>query len=703
MKFHNFILDKFQEDSAVAIGNNYSVVVSAPTGSGKTLIADYIIHKHKDDDKRIIYTAPIKALSNQKYKDFSLEYGESKVGLMTGDIVINPTAKILIMTTEIYRNMVVGGDTEETKNIAYVIFDEVHYINDFERGYIWEESIIYSPKSIRFLCLSATIPNAVEFSNWIQAIKGHEVKTVVATKRNVPLKVSFYDVELGLTTLEKIRAEKETPNYYKVMNLQGNRQTEYGSGSGRRNRSGDGDHRHRHRQGGRQFQSKNKQGGMKMPAPNHVDLIKELGGDKLPCLYFHFSRKACQQQAQELTRKNIFSRNREIVDIMNEKLRDAPSDINKLKTTQALKQTLPYGVGFHHAGILPILKELIEELFAKGLIKVLYVTETFAVGINMPAKTVCFDSLRKYDGRNFRNLNTKEFFQIAGRAGRRGIDTIGYVVVMIYRPTFRYNEVHKITKEDVEPIKSQFKLSINTVLNLVHLHTEKEIEHLLRVSFYSYQKFGNNYDKIPTKVLLSRYRSIIKKLIKYEYLSQVTTYDGDGEKIKKRITFGKKNAVTNKLTDKGIFSSKIFSEEILTGEFFATDLYKNLDEYQILLVICSIIYELRLNNKFKTQFKDDKLRLLRKTINSSDFLSQNKKFDELGDLTTLIKPIYDGKTFFDVLELTNFLEGDLIRIYAQILDRIGQIKKASSDTDLLRKLANCQGIIKNSLEGIYLV
>ena len=220
MQFQNFTLDPFQEEAIQAIENNQSVVVSAPTGSGKTLIADYIIYKHRNDHKRIIYTAPIKALSNQKYKDFSLEYGADKVGLMTGDIVINPNAKILIMTTEIYRNMAVSND-EDLENIAYVIFDEIHFINDIERGYVWEESIIYSSEKVRFLCLSATIPNAQEFSDWIAAIKNHEVKTVISTKRNVPLKHLFYDYELGITTLEAIK--KETAGERRVKHHKGDK------------------------------------------------------------------------------------------------------------------------------------------------------------------------------------------------------------------------------------------------------------------------------------------------------------------------------------------------------------------------------------------------------------------------------------------------------------------------------------------------
>ncbi|MBT3813900.1 DEAD/DEAH box helicase [Candidatus Woesearchaeota archaeon] len=641
MKYKTFTLDKFQEDSINAIENNYSVVVSAPTGSGKTLIAEYIIDKHKDDDKRIIYTAPIKALSNQKYRDFSKEYGEQKVGLMTGDIVINPHAKILIMTTEVYRNMAVSQDGE-LANVAYVIFDEIHYINDPERGYVWEESIIYSLETVRFLCLSATIPNAVEFSNWIQAIKKHEVKTVKATKRNVPLEKSFYDYELGITTLEKIRQAKQIPNVQKS----------HGKKKWRRKRE---------------------------PTPSHVELIRELGKDKTPCLFFHFSRRLCQENALELSRKNLFQKNPEIMSFVNEKLRTAPFEINKLKSTQTLKETLQQGIGFHHAGLLPILKEIVEELFTAGKINVLYVTETFAVGINMPAKTVCFYSLRKYDGRSFRNLNTKEYFQIAGRAGRRGIDKIGYVVTMISRNGFNYNEIRSVTDKDMAPIQSQFKLSINSVLNLIERHTPVEIEKILRLSFFSYQKFGRKYADIPAKVLMARYNSVVRKLNKYKYI------------------------VDGKLTGKGYFSSKIYADEIAMGEIFATDFVKNIDEYQILLLLAALVYEHRETTEFKREFKSEKQKELWKLLINNEFLKREKKFDNLNKVGVFIHPVYNGKTFFEVINLTNLQEGDIIRIYAQILDRIGQIKKAATDSEVITKMENCQGIIQKVLEGIWLV
>ncbi|MDO8655750.1 MAG: DEAD/DEAH box helicase [Nanoarchaeota archaeon] len=642
MQFKTFTLDPFQEEAIQAIENNQSVVVSAPTGSGKTLIADYIIEKHKDDLKRVIYTAPIKALSNQKYRDFCKEYGEQTIGLMTGDIVINPSAKILIMTTEIYRNMAVSHDSD-LDNVAYVIFDEIHYINDPERGYVWEESVIYSAETVRFLCLSATIPNALEFSSWIQAIKHHVVKTVTATKRNVPLEHLFFDYDLGITTLEEIKKSCDSPEY----------------------RS--------------QFKKGKKGGRERVPEPNHIDLIRELGPEKLPCFFFSFSRRDCQQKAWELAKSNVFKREPKILEALQQKLRDAPPDIHKLNSTRSLKETISCGIAFHHAGLLPIIKQAVEELFGAGMIKVLYTTETFAVGINMPAKTVCFTSLRKYDGRNFRPLNTKEYFQIAGRAGRRGIDQIGYVVSMIFRPLFNYEEVKRITSKDIEPIQSQFKLSINTVLNLINLHTPEEIEKILRLSFYSYQKFGEKYKDIPTTLLMARYFNIIRKLKKYGYVQE------------------------GKLTEKGIFSSKVYADEISMGELFATDLSAQLDEYQILLAIACLVYESGRNDEFKQEYRDESLNNLKKVLHKNEYLTMEKKFLEMNKLTALINPVYNGKTFFDLLGMTNLLEGDLIRFFAQILDRVGQIKKATNDHELMRKMQNCKGIIERMLEGIYVV
>src|SRR3989344_5093513 len=281
MNYKGLELDKFQEDAIKNIEHNKSVVVSAPTGSGKTLIADYIIDRDFNKGIRVIYTAPIKALSNQKYKEFSRSYGSENVGILTGDVQKNPNALILIMTTEIYRNMLLTNDPF-IANVSYVIFDEIHYINDIERGYVWEESIIFSKPNVRILCLSATIPNAEEFADWIEAIKGHEAVVVRHDERPVPLHVNVYDAELGITTLKNLKDAMDIPDYHKVMPRR----------------------RARPRY---------------VRPPSHIDLIREIK-DKLPCIFFTFSRTGCQQNARELAGKKWFEPQAAITTFIRKKL-----------------------------------------------------------------------------------------------------------------------------------------------------------------------------------------------------------------------------------------------------------------------------------------------------------------------------------------------------------------------------------------------
>jgi len=626
MQYKGLTLDKFQEDAIRFIDNNHSVVVSAPTGSGKTLIADYIINKDIKKGIKIIYTAPIKALSNQKYKEFANDYGKDNVGLLTGDVVINPGAKVLIMTTEIYRNMALTND-DMVKTVSYVVFDEIHYINDIERGYVWEESIIFSKDNVRFLCLSATIPNAKEFASWINSIKKHHVDTVKHTTRPVPLHKSFYDAELGITSLESIKDVKDIPDYRHVMGRRRNRRP-------------------------------------RIKPPNHIELIKEIR-NKLPCFFFNFSRQGCQDLAVELSRARIFSLNPEISPFVRKKLEGAAPEIRNLNSTKILRQTLPYGIAFHHAGLIPLVKGIVEELFSKGMINVLYTTETFAVGINMPAKTVCFASLRKFDGINFRFLNSKEYFQIAGRAGRRGIDKEGFVYSMVDRRDFDYRALKKITSKDIEPIRSQFRLSVNTVLNLINQHTGEEIEKILKMSFYSYQKgrgeIKNSFNKIK------------KKLIKLGYVKE------------------------GRLTEKGEFSSRIYADEITIGEIFATEFYKELNEYHIMMIIACLCYEPREKTRFYKTYQSKFMNDLKKKVRDRHM---GRRFNHLDELTALIHPCYHGKDIFEIMKNTNFLEGDIIRFFRQMLDRFSQIKNATKDMMLKQMVGSCQRLIVDSLADI---
>lgn len=649
MKFKNFTLDTFQEDSVKAIEKNNSVIVSAPTGSGKTLIADYIIDKELKGKDRVIYTAPIKALSNQKYKDFCEDYGEDKIGLITGDIVINPSAQILIMTTEVYRNMAIIGDAM-LEDVSYCIMDEIHYISDFERGHVWEESIIFSNNDVRFLFLSATVPNADEFAAWVQKIKAHTVEVIKYHVRPVPLAIKFFDAELGITDLKSIKKRKELDDYPQYRGLHSKK------------------HRYQRR---------------RIKTPDFRDLVREIAElDKLPCIYFVFSRMKTQDYAHRLSQKKSYlndNEKKEVAEIVSAEFRKLSKEVLTLKSTQILRQSLTKGIGFHNAGLLPDLKHIVEKLFTKGLIKLLFATETFAVGINMPAKAICIDNLMKYTSQGFRHLTSKEFFQISGRAGRRGMDKEGLSVSVIHRNSAEFGKIEDFTSEDKLPIKSQFKLSYNTILNMIDQHTPGEIEVILKMNFFTFQQLKGKIDnKEMLNSVKARFDKSVKILTKMGYIK-------DG-----------------KLTDLGIFTTKIFSEELEISQIFKEGIGFELNEYQILLLIAGLVYEPKRMSRIYRTYPDDDLRQIRSALDEHPHFKKMKWARNLIRLTGIISPCYNGEKFVDILKNTNLLEGDIIRIFMQVLDRIEQIDKASDDEKLKTKLFHCKNIIKGCFEDINL-
>ncbi len=634
MDFKGKKLDKFQEDAIHAIEQGKSVVVCAPTGSGKTLIADYIIDRDFESGVKVIYTAPIKALSNQKFRDFTRDYGEDSVGLITGDVVKNATAPILVMTTEVYRNMLLSDD-EIISKISYVIFDEVHYINDIERGYVWEESIIFSKPHIRMLFLSATIPNAGEFAGWVSKVCGHEVAVVKHDERSVPLHIFYYDSELGICTLNDLRERLDIADYKFVLG-----------------------------------RSRNRQG--RLEPPSHIALIEDMR-ENLPAIFFGFSRAQCQKMARELCSKKFFEADSYISSYVSRRLSAIDQKISMLESVLALREVLPYGIAFHHAGMLPVLKDVVEELFEQGKIKVLYATETFAVGVNMPARSVCIASLRKFDGQTFRHMHSREFFQMAGRAGRRGIDTEGFVYIVVDRQNFSADKM-KRSLSTLEPLSSQFRLSYNTVLNLIKRHSEPEIDKILAKSFDSYLKYG---DEFGSQKNIRGHQSFInmKKILEKEaYLQR------------------------GRLTEKGEFASKIYSEELLLSEIFSSEMYKNLNQYQLLLVIACICLES--DAKFVNVFDSKDVRRLHELLLSNELLRRSKKFDSLLDITAIVHPCHFKADFMQALLNSGMPEGDLIRFYRQIMDRLNQVKNATTDPSLADFCRTAIEIVSKCLSGI---
>jgi superfamily II RNA helicase len=444
---YSFPLDKFQKHAIKAINRDENVLVTAKTGSGKTLVGEYQIYHSLKKQKRVFYTTPIKSLSNQKFHDLKHMFKDNSVGIMTGDIRFCPNADIIVMTTEILRNLLYkkGSATENLgltanlslENLDAVIFDECHYINNKERGSVWEETMILLPKEINLVLLSATIDSADLFASWLGELKEKPIHLISTTYRIVPLE--HYVIKKG--TFETIMDEKESfhPDAY-------NRYIFWKEDQERNHKTQ------------KDLVKNRRLNGYEEPVIEKGDTttsyIHQMNStiqmfyakEMLPCLFFVFSRKNCEMYAAKVAGSLITtSESAAVKHIIDFHLHHYKDNVQVSQQYFNLVSLLERGVAFHHSGLLPMLKEIVEILFAKGLIKVLFATETFAVGLNMPTKTVVFTSYRKYDeeSESMRMLTTDEYIQMAGRAGRRGKDTRGYV---FYLPDKRVEELADIKK-----------------------------------------------------------------------------------------------------------------------------------------------------------------------------------------------------------------------------------------------------------------
>ncbi len=462
-----FDLDDFQLQAINILASGESVMVAAPTGTGKTVVAEYGIFQAYSRRKRIFYTTPIKALSNQKFKDLRAQYGEA-VGLLTGDVIENPDGYIIVMTTEVLRNMLLQSP-DEFKHVTCVVFDEIHYLADSERGTTWEESIILCPKNIQLVCLSATISNAGEIADWIS--KTHRpVSMITHTKRSVPLSLYYFlDGEMNL-----------------VMNREGKQVANF-KGIG-------GEAKQKFR--GKPYRTNpdtDERSKRERPEPTQREIVEALEKAKmLPAIYFLFSRNDCEVSAEMvgMTRlerirdPQVRAEIEEVIDRYMSRLAEDERNIQQVKTTVALVRR---GLGFHHAGLLPILKQLVEELFSRGLMSVVFATDTLALGVNMPAKTVVIGRMSKFDGVSRRPLLPNEFQQMAGRAGRRGLDLQGHVVVP-YSPWIGFDETVVIATGPLLPVESAFTVRYNSVLNLWDPPSGERVLQILRYSLLEFQQ-----------------------------------------------------------------------------------------------------------------------------------------------------------------------------------------------------------------------
>lgn len=463
-----FPLDAFQEEAIAHLANGQSVMVAAPTGTGKTVVAEFGVYRAAQQGFRVMYTTPIKALSNQKFRDLREQYGDA-VGLLTGDIIENPEGSILVMTTEVLRNMLLQTPSA-LWGVGCIIFDEIHYLADPERGTTWEESIIMCPQYVQLVCLSATVTNAPEIAEWIG--RTHQpIHLVTHLQRAVPLSLYYFlDGQLQL-----------------VINAKGQQVADFNVGGEVRKKTFSGQ---RYRGPTLEDDTPNAR---ERPEPSGMEIVQSLEkADLLPAIFFLFSRRDCEAAAELCAAMRLEG----VRDAANLKRIDAvlasyldrlSTEDRKLEQVQLVVHLARRGLGFHHAGLLPILKQLVEELFGKALMRVVFATDTLALGVNMPARTVVIGRMSKYDGVSRRPLIPNEFQQMAGRAGRRGIDPQGHVVIP-YSPWVTFHEALNIATGPLRPVESGFTMRYNSVLNLWEPPEGERVLRVMRSSLLQFQQ-----------------------------------------------------------------------------------------------------------------------------------------------------------------------------------------------------------------------
>lgn len=511
-----FELDTFQKEAVYHLENGDSVFVAAHTSAGKTVVAEYAIALAAKHMTKAIYTSPIKALSNQKFRDFRQTFDE--VGILTGDVQINPEASCLIMTTEILRSMLYRG-ADLIRDVEFVIFDEVHYVNDFERGVVWEEVIIMLPEHVSLILLSATVPNTHEFASWVGRTKHKDIYVISTSKRPVPLEHYIWagkDIHKIVDSDKKFiengwkaahvaaqGKDKQKPAETTMATRGGNPR------GGQRGGPQRGGQQQRGGRGGGSAQQRGRGGPPRASHnPGHMGRGGRAGGttsaaqDKnlwvhlvqflrkktlLPACIFVFSKKRCEENADALSNQDFCTAQEKshIHMIIERSIARLKPEDRVLPQIIRLRELLGRGIAVHHGGLLPIVKELVEILFAQTLVKVLFATETFAMGLNLPTRTVVFSGYRKHDGHSFRNLLPGEYTQMAGRAGRRGLDTVGSVIIV---PPGSSDDVPPVAElrsmilGEPSKLRSQFRLTYNMILNLLRVEALK-IEEMIKRSF----------------------------------------------------------------------------------------------------------------------------------------------------------------------------------------------------------------------------
>ena len=656
-------LSEFQVRAIDAVAAGRNVLVGAPTGAGKTLVAEYAIEDAILRKRRCIYTSPIKALSNQKYRDFR-DDPRVEVGLMTGDVTLNPTAQVLIMTTEILRNAMLE-DPRQLSDVEYVVFDEIHFIDDAERGTVWEESLIFAPENVRFICLSATVANIHELGKWIGEIRRQPLEVIESHWRPVPLTHRLWSPRTGVFDLEELPKMRRAAEARAFEAPRGARRG--------RGREGERPSRRGDRGGGRPSRPQ-------QPEPDLlIDELIEV--DALPALVFSFSRKDCERHARRNGGRDLYTREDRgrMIELQKELIRlfQLPEGTYDGEILSLARR----GIGYHHAGMLPIDKELVERMFTSGLLKLLFTTETFALGINMPARSVVFHSLRKFDGTSVDWLRTREYMQMAGRAGRQGIDKEGLVFSILDDTALAEAPLERILSGTPEPVMSRFKLSYSTILHLLVSLGRERLFEAWEKSFHHFQHRAGTQKaqlklRAQQRVLLQAHLSFLDE----------NHYIDAGDQ----------------LTPKGKVARLLNGYEIQLTELLFRGALENLPPRAVAMVFAALVYEERrrgggpylpfkMFGTLRKQVDEILSGLVRSELRLG--IPQPLKVADWG-LTPAVLAWCEGASMRDLESITEVLPGDVVRTLRMSLQFVRQVRRAIDPKwDLVDTLDNALAMV----------
>ena len=699
-----FALDDYQVTACEQVAAGRGVLVAAPTGAGKTVVGEFAVHLAVETGRKCFYTTPIKALSNQKYHDLVERYGEDRVGLLTGDTTVNGEAPVVVMTTEVLRNMIYAG-SRTLKGLGYVVMDEVHYLADRFRGPVWEEVIISLAPSVQLVALSATVSNAEEFGDWLDEVRGG-VEVVVSERRPVPLfqhvavgrrlvdlfasrtvskpDEAWVNPELLALAKQESRGLRDDSRRPRGQSGRGKKTVAYGSG-----RYGGGASRGRQESTSRHL------------VPRRDGTVERLAAENLlPAIYFIFSRQGCDTAVGQLMRSGLQlttkAERAALDEIAARHVQGlSPADLAALEYRD-FQTAFRAGIAAHHAGLLPAFKEAVEEGFAAGLVKVVFATETLALGINMPARSVVLEKLVKYNGETHADITAGEYTQLTGRAGRRGIDVEGHAVVC-WQPGLDPRALAGLASRRTYPLFSSFKPTYNMAVNLVATVGRERARGLLEQSFAQFQadrrlaarsmptrRRGEGGRGRPprTNTIAVRFERICSVLESMGYLTEGA----------------------EQVTDAGRMLTRIYSElDLVTAEAIREGVFDGLAAPQLAAVLSSLVYESR-GDRRPSRMPDraseraqSALRGIWRTVSLTerDHRLPSPTEPDIG-FAEAIHHWTAGFPLADVLDISGLTAGDFVRWARQVVDLAGQVAEAS-DGDLR---ATCREAIGRIRRGV---